>query len=206
MSELPGVEPHAAAAPEPGRRPRPRVRVAAAVVLPIACLAVAVSLLSAGRSPAGDVGVADYSAPPTREDRPAPEFTLPRLVGPGSISLGAGSGQPVVLTFWASWCRPCREEAPFLQAAWRSYGPEGVRFVGVDHRDSRDAARSFERAAAITFPSVFDARGDLSGRYGLVGLPTTFVIGADGRIAYRITGMIDATNLRAALDSVVGSG
>ncbi|MFL5797868.1 MAG: TlpA family protein disulfide reductase [Actinomycetota bacterium] len=190
----------------PAPATRRGVRVALALALPAASILVAVSVSSVGRPQGGGIGIADYSAPAVPVDRLAPGFTLPRLVGTGAISLDDLSGHPVVLTFWASWCSPCREEAPFLKAAWTAYGSEGVRFLGVDHRDARSAGLAYARRTAIPFPSVFDGRGELAGRYGLFGLPTTFVIRPDGRIAYLITGRVDGTNLGPALKKLIGSG
>jgi len=189
-----------------GRTSRRWIRVELAFLLPVAFIFFAVSVLSVERPRGHERDIADYSAPAVPEDRPAPTFTLPGLAGRGAVSLDDLSGHPVVLSFWASWCPPCREEAPFLKSAWSTYRSEGVRFLGVDHRDSRPAGLSFARRMAIPFPSVYDAGGELAGRYGLFGVPTTFVIRADGRIAYRITGRVDRTNLRTALKSLVSSG
>jgi cytochrome c biogenesis protein CcmG, thiol:disulfide interchange protein DsbE len=193
--------------PEVGRAPLPRrwIRVALALALPVAFVFFAVSVSSVGRAPGGGIGVADYSAPAVPVDRLAPSFTLPRLAGTGAISLDDLSGHPVVLSFWASWCSPCREEAPFLRMAWTTYRSEGVRFLGVDHRDARSAGLTSARRLAIPYPSVFDSSGELAGRYGLFGLPTTFVIRPDGRIAYLITGRVDGTNLESALNGLIGS-
>jgi cytochrome c biogenesis protein CcmG/thiol:disulfide interchange protein DsbE len=190
----------------PTRATRGWIRVALVFVLPVAFISLAISLLSVAASREDTIGIADYSAPPVPEDRPAPSFTLPRLAGAGGISLDDLAGHPVVLSFWASWCPPCREEAPFLRTAWNTYRSEGVRFLGVDHRDARSAGRSFVRRMAIPYPSVFDPGGELAGRYGLIGIPTTLVIRADGRIAYRITGRVDGSNLRSALNRLLGSG
>ncbi len=184
---------------------RPWLRVAAAFALPVAFLVVAVSVLGTGGR-AQEIDVADYAARPVPVDRSAPGFTLPSLAGTGAISLGDLSGHPLVLTFWASWCPPCREEAPFLRRTWIAFRSQGVRFLGVDHRDALPAGRSFERRAAIPYPSVFDRDGELAGRYGLFGIPTTLVIRTDGRIAYQITGRVDETNLRSALDRLIDSG
>ncbi len=175
-------------------------------VLPVVFISLAVSVLSVGGSREDTIGIADYSAPPVPEDRLAPSFTMPRLGGTGAVSLDDLSGHPVVLSFWASWCPPCREEAPFLTTAWNTYRAAGVRFLGVDHRDARTAGLSFTRRMASPYPSVFDPGGELAGRYGLLGIPTTLVIRADGRIAYRITGRVDATNLSSALKRLLGSG
>jgi cytochrome c biogenesis protein CcmG/thiol:disulfide interchange protein DsbE len=197
-------------AAEAGTTPIPPARrwhrVALAVAVPVAFIFFAVSILSVEGSRRTGIGIADYSAPAVAEDRLAPSFTLPRLGGRGVITLDDLAGHPVVLSFWASWCPPCRREAPFLRTAWNTYRADGVAFLGVDHRDARSAGLSFARRLAIPYPSVFDAGGELARRYGLFGIPTTLVIRPDGRIAYRISGRVDATNLGSALRRVVGNG
>jgi peroxiredoxin len=184
---------------------RYRISVALAVVLPVAFVFFLVAILRGASPTAGGMAIADYSAPAVSENRPAPGFTLPNLAGAGSTSLDQFSGHPLVLTFWSSVCPPCRQEAPFLRMAWKLYGRRGIRFLGVDHRDDRAPAVAFATDLGLPFTSVYDREGRLAGRYAVFGLPTTFVIRPDGRIAYRITGRVDATNLRTALDRLLDS-
>jgi cytochrome c biogenesis protein CcmG/thiol:disulfide interchange protein DsbE len=86
------------------------------------------------------------------------------------------AGQPVVINFWASWCVPCREEAPTLEQNWRKYKDQGVRFLGVNVQDSEDDARAFVEEFGITFPSVPDTDLKLWTKFGVRGLPETFFI------------------------------
>ena len=133
----------------------------------------------------------------------APSFALPSVQGTGTISLQAFRRRVVVLNFWASWCGPCKEEAPQLQAVWQAYRGRGVQLIGVDHRDDRTAAIAFQRRYAISYPSVSDPAGELSARYRMIGIPTTFVIDGAGRIRFRFVGKVDASLLRAALAQVL---
>ncbi len=133
----------------------------------------------------------------------APSFALPSIQGTGTISLQNFRGRVVVLNFWASWCGPCREEAPQLQAVWQAYRGRGVQFLGVDHRDDRTAAIAFQRRYGISYPSVSDPAGELSARYRMIGVPTTFVIDGAGRIRFRFVGKVDAPLLRGALAQVL---
>ena len=150
------------------------------------------------------IGAADFAATPVPEDRPAPAFDLPALAGPGSISLRSPAGSITVVNIWASWCPPCRQEAPQLEQVWTRYEGRGVRFIGVDHQDTREGGLSFVREFGITYPVAFDPGGTVAARYGAVGVPTTFVIAPDGRIAYRFLGKTTAAMLATTLDRLLG--
>ena len=80
----------------------------------------------------------------------APPFTLPRLDGAGSISSAHLKGTPLVVNFFASWCVPCREEAPLLERAWLRFKGQGVQFIGVNVTDTKSSARDFVRKFSIT--------------------------------------------------------
>lgn len=175
------------------------VAALAAVVIVLAL----VQLRTRGADVVSGVSIADYRARAQVERRPAPAFELPALDGSGTISLRELRGNVVVLNFWASWCGPCRAEAPHLQATWEEYRSRGVRFLGVNYRDDRAAARAYEDEFGITYPSVFDPAGQLAFSYELIGLPTTFVIGPDGMLVYKFTGKIDRGILARALDDVL---
>lgn len=105
----------------------------------------------------------------------APEFDLP-LVSGGTFSSQDLKGQPVVVNFWASWCLPCREEAPLLEEKWKTYRDRGIRFLGVNVKDSLEDARAFTTEFGLTFPSVRDTDLNLYSSFGLRGLPETFFI------------------------------
>ena len=175
------------------------------VVLLVVVLAVQ-EIRSRGTGGVSGLTIANYRAVAQADDRPAPDFRLPALDGSGEIAMSDFRGDVVVLNFWATWCGPCRREAPGLQSTWDAYRDGGVRFLGVNYRDDRAAAREYEREFGITYPSVFDPAGELAFSYELVGLPTTFIIDREGRIVYRFVGYIDAAILQDALDDVLGRG
>jgi cytochrome c biogenesis protein CcmG, thiol:disulfide interchange protein DsbE len=131
-------------------------------------------------------GLASTSGPPGPGDE-APAFTAERLEGDGSLGLGDLRGKPVVLNFWASWCGPCRDEAPMLNAAARRYG-DRVHIVGVNIKDSRTDALEFARSYGYVFPSVVDSDGRIFDDYGLTGQPETFVIDAQGKVFQHVQG------------------
>jgi cytochrome c biogenesis protein CcmG/thiol:disulfide interchange protein DsbE len=112
----------------------------------------------------------------------APHFTLARLDGRGKISLASLRGKAVVLNFWASWCAPCKQEAPRLEAAWRKHRHKGVVFLGVDYQDVRGDAQRFAARNGMTYPLVYDGRGKVLSRYDGTGVPETMFIDRRGRL------------------------
>jgi cytochrome c biogenesis protein CcmG, thiol:disulfide interchange protein DsbE len=122
---------------------------------------------------------------------PAPAFSLERLDGNGELALESLRGQAVVLNFWASWCVPCRDEMPLLEAGWQRWQDRDVAFVGIDVEDLRSDARDFLERFGITYPNVYDGKKSTVGRYGVTGYPETYFIDARGRVVYRIAGPVD---------------
>ncbi len=116
--------------------------------------------------------------------QPAPNFALSVLSGAhvSSLGLAAYKGQPVMLNFWASWCGPCQDEAPFLQSQWQQAHAHGVIFLGVDYQDSKAEGIGFVQKYAITYPNVVDANGMTAINYGVTGTPETFFINRKGVI------------------------
>lgn len=124
-----------------------------------------------------------HQTPPPKVGAPAPMFSLPRLTGEGDLSLSSFRGKTVVLNFFASWCHPCKREAPDLESVWRRYRSERLVVLGVDSGDTRGSAHDFLSAHGVTYPIVFDPEEKLAlGAYDLPGLPVTYVINRGGRI------------------------
>jgi peroxiredoxin len=192
-----------------GRRRKERRRgrvllVALAAIALFTVYSAARRVQEQGTDVAG-LSIADYRARASGDRRPAPEFTAPALGG-GEISSSELEGRVVVVNFWASWCGPCRLEAPDLEATWRAYEGRGVQFLGVNFRDDRYAARSFEDEFGLTYPSAFDPSGALAHKFGVLALPSTFVISDEGWIEYHFTGVVTEGILRNALEDVLGRG
>jgi thiol-disulfide isomerase/thioredoxin len=112
-------------------------------------------------------------------------------------------GTPVLVNIWASWCGPCRQEAPFLAAASRSYD-ERVQFVGVDILDARDSARDFMRRSGWTYPSVFDPNASIRDGLGILGQPATLFYDADGTLVKRWLGPLTEEALTSNLERIAG--
>jgi cytochrome c biogenesis protein CcmG, thiol:disulfide interchange protein DsbE len=131
--------------------------------------------------------------------RRAPALPAEVLVPP-HVTLASLSGRPALVNFWASWCHPCRREAPELQRL-AALPPLGARLVGVDFTDDRAAARAFIREQGWRYPNLRDPDGTVGRRYGVEGLPTTFVIDRRGRIAETLRGPQTAATLERAVNS-----
>ncbi len=143
---------------------------------------------------------------------PAPGFELPVLqdgrLGPrldrrlapaladGRVNLSELRGSPVVLNFWASWCVPCRVEAPRLEDAWRAGGPRGVVFVGLNMQDVTEDARRFMSEFGMSYLNVRDESNDVALDWGVTGIPETFFITARGKVVAHVIGAISVWQLR----------
>jgi len=178
-------------------------------VLTVAAGVVALAIVEVrthGTSAIGGFTVANYKARAETENTPAPDFELPSLQGGPPIALSSFSGHVLVLNFWASWCGPCRLEAPGLRRVSEGYSERGVRFLGVDYRDDEAAGRAFVEEFQVPYPSVSDPAGSLAYDYGLIGFPTTLIIDPGGTIRYRFVGYLEQDVLEAALDDVLSRG
>lgn len=114
-------------------------------------------------------------------------------------------GKPMVINAWASWCFPCREEQPMLNAMYPRYS-DRVVFVGVNSKDTDVAAQEHAREFAMPYPSVVDSTGDIAIKdFGIdTGLPGTLIVDSTGQIRYRFKGQIHEDELSAALEDVLG--
>jgi cytochrome c biogenesis protein CcmG, thiol:disulfide interchange protein DsbE len=132
------------------------------------------------------------------------DFDLKRLNGNGSLQLSSLRGKVVVVNFWASWCDPCKSEAPRFQAAFERYR-DRVAFVGVDTADySADAGRFLDRYG-VTYPNVRDPDRSVLGKYGGLPIPRTFVISPKWQVTGYIFGEARAEEINSAIQKALAA-
>lgn len=151
-------------------------------------------------SPDGSVTLKD---PASRQ--PAPSITGETLEGE-TWSMQDHRGRIIVLNVWASWCAPCRAEAPILKKISEKYQALGVDFVGLNIRDSTIAARAFEKNFGITYPSLVDTGGELllrfAGDLNPSAIPSTLLVDRQGRVAAAILGKVTEAMLTGLIEAL----
>jgi thiol-disulfide isomerase/thioredoxin len=114
---------------------------------------------------------------------PAPNFTLKSMSGK-NLKLSEMAGNVVLINFWASWCGPCREEMPLLNALHKKYAPLGFTVLGVNVEEQLDGARGFLSNVPVDFPILLDNKNKVSKQYKVIAMPTTVVVDRDGNMRY----------------------
>lgn len=137
--------------------------------------------------------------------KPAPDFTITTWNGTAAqqVRLADLKGKPVVVSFWASWCDPCREETPILQAAWQKYQGSGVMFVGVAMHDKQSDGTAFLKQYGVTYPAGPDTTGQIIIDYGVTGPPETVFINRHGVVESKTIGAIDDGSLDRAIQGLL---
>ena len=139
---------------------------------------------------------------------PVPGYRTISLDG-DTVSLAAHRGKVVLLNVWATWCHPCRDEIPELQAIHVKYQPRGLELIGVsvDSDGSDDAIRSFMTDFRMTYPVWRDPDERVSSQFLVVGVPATFLIDREGVLRWRKTGPIQPndSSLTAAIEAAIGT-
>jgi cytochrome c biogenesis protein CcmG/thiol:disulfide interchange protein DsbE len=164
---------------------------------------IAVTALAAVLGGALFVNVASVAS----KGRQAPEFALPRVDGGGTLALASLRGKVVLLDFWATWCAPCLEMLPVMDALYGEFHPRGVEFVGINSDGpgvTSQEVRDFLRRRPIPYPVVLD-EGEVGGRYNVTGLPHFVVLARDGGISRVFFGMTSRAELARALDRAMAN-
>jgi peroxiredoxin len=174
-----------------------------------AAVAALVGCSAGGDGRAGSAGEYEFTGPtPTAtviaqsRRAPAPDFSGELLDGTPFESSSL-AGDVAVINFWGSWCAPCRVETPEFQAVHADVADRGVQFLGVDVKDQRQLAVAFMEAQGVTYPSLFDPRGEVALAFrGFPAnvVPSTILLDRRGRVAAVYTGQVRGEDLRTAVD------
>ncbi len=145
-----------------------------------------------------------FSLPVLQPGDPGPlSSALEPALADRQLGLREVRGRPVVVNFWASWCDPCRREAPLLERTWQQAHDRGVLFVGLNQQDVLRDARRFLSDFGTSYLNVRDPGNGVARRWGLVGLPETFFLDADGRVVAHILGEASAGELRDGMEAAL---
>lgn len=126
----------------------------------------------------------------------APNGPLPRLEGGGKGSLAEYRGKWVLVNFWASWCVPCRGEAPELEKFQREHGNKDFTVLGIDTRDLSGDGKDFVHRYGLSYPQLRDGNGDAAHDYGTTGVPENFLVDPRGKVRFEIVGPVTGESLR----------
>ena len=145
---------------------------------------------------------------PVADRRSAPDFGG-RLLDGTEFSSTELAGNVAVINFWGSWCPPCRVETPQFQQVYGEVQGEGVQFLGINVKDDEQLAQAFLQSKGITFPSLYDPRGEVAlafRDYPANAIPSTIVLDREGRVAAVYTAAVQPDDLRTVLTRVVEEG
>jgi thiol-disulfide isomerase/thioredoxin len=176
-------------------------------LLALCTVLMAVSACTASRSD----GTYQFTDPtalgtviPSADRLPAGTFTGDLIDG-GTLGTADLRGKVSLLNFWASWCEPCRIEAPQLDLLYRKVSKDGVQIIGVDTKDAKGNARAFLKDYGITYPILFDEQGEIAIRLGDLparGLPFSVLLDKAGKVAAVYVGSVTAKDLQGPLDAL----
>jgi peroxiredoxin len=145
---------------------------------------------------------AQPALPPVGEvNKPAPDFVLPGLDGQ-DVRLSDFRGKVVLVNFWGTWCEPCKDETPALQAAYQNFGDQGLVIIGIDlanqertGAEGADDVRAFATRYGVTYPIALDVEGEVARAFQIYPIPTSFFIDPSGTIRYVRAGPIDTREI-----------
>ena len=129
----------------------------------------------------GGIVAATDRPPSVERDQLAPLFDLPTTTGQ-RVALGDTAGDVVLVNFWATWCPPCREEMPVIEAAQQKFGPRGFKVISVNVQEPPGPVSDYIREVGVTFPILLDQEGSVARSYRVQTLPRNFFLARDGRV------------------------
>jgi cytochrome c biogenesis protein CcmG, thiol:disulfide interchange protein DsbE len=138
---------------------------------------------------------------------PAPDKELPLLDGEGAGEIADHRGTWVLVNFWASWCEPCRDEAPALQRFHSEHSAQRFTVLGINLDDASGDAQAFVEEFGLTYPQLRDGDGrERRDAYGMTGFPESFLVDPEGRIALIRRGPVDESFLREQVEPLIAAG
>ena len=126
----------------------------------------------------------------------APSASLPRLEGGGDGSLAQYEGRWVLVNFWASWCVPCKQEAPTLEEFQKQHGGPDFTVLGIDTRDLSGDGQEFAQRYGLSYPQLRDGDGNAAHSYGTTGVPENFLVDPKGIVRWELPGPVDEQYLQ----------
>jgi len=135
-----------------------------------------------------------------------PTTILPQLEGNGSESLVDYKGRWVLVNFWASWCTPCRAEAPALEEFQRQHGGPRFTVLGIDSQDLSGDAKAFVERYGLSYPQLRDGNGDNADEYGTTGVPENFLVDPKGKVRLVVPGPIGEEKLSGEVAPLLPGG
>ena len=153
----------------------------------------------------GSLAVYDATGEAAIKMQVLPAFTLETFDG-GQFESSSLQGKVAMIDFWASWCPPCRVEAPGLDRVYRAYKAAGVEFVGVAIWDRDVDVQNFLATVGTSFVTGKDPRGELAVEFGLTGIPEKYFVDARGNIVRKFVGPMDEVRLSRVLDEILAKG
>jgi peroxiredoxin len=165
----------------------------------VGLIIIAVVWVFAGRTAAP-------ALPPVGEvSRPAPDFALPGLNG-GTVTLSSYRGKVVLVNFWGTWCEPCKEETPALQAAYKDLQQQGLEIIGVNlfsqETGGDKAVREFLTPYGVTYPIALDSQGAIARAFQISPIPTSYFVDPSGNIRFVKVGTLKAAEVRALFEQL----
>jgi len=149
-------------------------------------------------------------APDPKVGKPAADFLLPRVgaksaSGSSKLRLSDLEGKAVILDFWASWCMPCRAQAPIVDQVAKSQGARGLVALGVVTGDSQENAEEFLASHPVTYGSVIDDQGEAARAFQVEGLPTLVVLDRKGQVVAVRKGLVSEKELTGIAEAALAS-
>jgi thiol-disulfide isomerase/thioredoxin len=151
-------------------------------------------------------GLASKGSASISVGEPVPDRTLPRLQGGGNADIADYRGRWVLVNVWASWCPPCRDEAPALERFYRRERRHGLTVLGIDSRDVSSDAIAFLRRYHITYPQLHDGSAELYDALGMSGYPENFLVDPQGKLALIRRGSITSSYLNGVVRPYLSGG